>query len=67
MPKQVCAYPECKNKINQVEMVMGKCRCENIYCIKHRLPEKHHCNFVYKIDKDEFIKENKCVAPKVII
>lgn len=65
MPKQSCAYPECKKKVNQVEMLMGKCRCENVYCSKHRMPETHKCEFIYKYDKDEFIKANKCVAAKI--
>ena len=65
MPKQSCAYPECKKKVNQVEMLMGKCRCENVYCSKHRMPETHKCEFIYKYEKDEFIKANKCVAAKI--
>ena len=65
MPKQSCAYPECKKKVNQVEMLMGKCRCENVYCSKHRMPETHKCEFIYKYDKDEFITANKCVAAKI--
>lgn len=67
MPKQTCAYPDCKKKISKVEMIIGKCRCENIYCVKHRMPETHKCEFVYKIDKDDFIKANKCVESKVVI
>lgn len=65
VPKQRCAFQGCAKKVNQVEMMMGKCRCENVYCSKHRMPESHCCVFIYKIDKDEFIKANKCVAAKI--
>lgn len=65
VPKQRCAFQGCAKKVNQVEMLMGKCRCENVYCSLHRMPESHCCAFIYKIDKDEFIKSNKCVAAKI--
>ncbi len=65
VPKQKCAFQCCVKKVNQVEMMMGKCRCENVYCSKHRMPESHCCAFIYTIDKDEFIKANKCVAAKI--
>ena len=63
--KQKCAFQGCAKKVNQVEMMMGKCRCENVYCSKHRMPESHYCAFIYKIDRDDFIQTNKCVAAKI--
>ncbi|MBF95055.1 MAG: hypothetical protein CMH58_07845 [Myxococcales bacterium] len=65
MPKQICSEPECKRKVSKVEEMMGKCRCNKVFCILHRMPETHKCEFVFIIDKDKFIKENKCVAAKI--
>ncbi|GLJ25272.1 hypothetical protein SUGI_0483800 [Cryptomeria japonica] len=28
--------------------VSFKCRCENIFCSKHRYPEEHNCSFDHK-------------------
>lgn len=65
MPKPFCAFPECKTKIKLVEVTLGTCRCEKVFCLKHRLPETHTCPIIFKLDKDDFIKENICVAPKI--
>ncbi len=32
-------------------LVTIKCKCENTYCMYHRLPEKHECGRIY-----EFVK-----------
>ena len=40
-----CAFDGCKKRIRITDV---KCRCENIYCKKHRLPENHECSFDYK-------------------
>jgi hypothetical protein len=23
------------------------CKCEHVFCVKHQLPEKHVCTFIY--------------------
>lgn len=39
----------------------GKCRCENIYCIKHI--HQHNCTYDYKsLQKKKLLQEN----PKII-
>ena len=63
--KLTCAHKDCKKKIKLAEQIMGKCRCNNIYCLLHRMPESHDCSFNYTLDKECFIKENKCVEPKL--
>jgi hypothetical protein len=36
-----------------------KCRCDQIYCIRHKLPELHDCNYDYiENGKIEIIKNN---------
>lgn len=66
MVKQICFFPKCKAKIKSVNMIIGNCRCENIYCMKHRMPETHQCTYIFKINKDVFINSNKCVAEKLV-
>ena len=63
--KQQCAFEGCTKKLKPTDEVMGQCRCERIFCKKHRLPEQHNCTFQFIINKDEFIEANKCVAVKI--
>jgi len=63
--KLTCADKDCNKKIKLTEQVMGKCRCNNTYCLLHRMPESHDCSFNFSLDKECFIKENKCVEPKL--
>lgn len=65
MPKQICAHKECKVKIKMIEMTMGTCRCQKVFCVKHRLPESHNCPVIIKFNKDDFVKSNLCVASKI--
>ncbi len=66
MVKPICQHKDCKKKLSLVDTHMGLCRCTMMFCSKHKLPEKHDCSFNFKIDKDEFIKKNKCIASKQI-
>ena len=40
-----CQAEGCKKKV----FACIECRCGKKFCMKHRLPEKHMCNFDYKI------------------
>lgn len=42
MGKTRCAI--CKIKLDTVSITIGKCRCDMIYCSRHRHPEQHQCN-----------------------
>ena len=63
--KITCAHIECNKKLKLTEQLIGKCRCNNIYCMSHRMPECHDCSFNYTIDKETFIEQNKCVESKM--
>tara|TARA_A100001035_G_scaffold280053_2_gene283731 strand:- start:1788 stop:2003 length:216 start_codon:yes stop_codon:yes gene_type:complete len=65
MPKEKCEYADCKKKLSVVELSIGKCRCEKIFCNKHRLCEKHDCNYNFALNKDNFIKSNLCIKSKI--
>ena len=66
MKKPICSHKDCKKKLSLVETQIGICRCKMMFCSKHKLPEQHDCNFKFKLDKDEFIEKNKCIASKQI-
>ena len=65
MSKNKCAFKTCNKKIKNVDTIMGKCRCENVFCSIHRLPEQHDCKYEYILDENEFIAANKCIASKI--
>lgn len=43
-----CNHNKCKKKILQTDAIIGQCKCDNVYCIVHRLPENHQCQFDWK-------------------
>ena len=53
--KKIC--PICNIKLTLVEQTI-LCSCEKSFCTKHRLPHKHNCNYNYKYNKKEFLKDN---------
>jgi len=53
----------CKKK----EIILVNCYCNFSYCLKHRMPEDHMCDFDYiKKGKDDITQLNpKIVSEKV--
>ena len=45
-PKPRCGLQECRKKLNITNGF--PCRCEKVFCAKHRHPETHECTFDYK-------------------
>ena len=62
----VCKGVNCSKKISLVDELVCKCKCGFIYCLLHRLPEKHGCTYNFKIEKNvaDYIEKNKCVGEK---
>ena len=54
-----CFY--CKKKIS-IGMEI-KCKCNNLFCIKHKLSEDHKCPYNYKLYGRKKIIENN---PRII-
>ena len=50
--KPKCSF--CKKKI----LMEYKCKCDKIFCLKHRNPNKHECKFNFV----EFYKKNSDIA-----
>lgn len=58
----------CANCNRSMGIMKFKCRCDNNYCGKCRLPETHNCIFDYKeYHKKDLIKNNPIVIGEKII
>lgn len=58
----------CGIKLKVHEIVSFKCKCNNRYCYKHRLPSEHKCEFDHKNHDKNVLKKNigeKCTSIKV--
>lgn len=55
----------CRKKIG---LITFNCRCDHVFCSKHKFPDEHNCTFDYiNLGKNEIIKNNpKVVAEKII-
>ena len=42
-----CNFDGCNRKLSLLEKTM-KCKCENVFCSRHKHAEKHECTFDYK-------------------
>ncbi len=44
----------CAKRLSLTDAIVGKCKCEHYFCIRHRLPEMHECTFDYHaVNKDK--------------
>ena len=61
-----CYLDECKKKLQLTDF---KCKCNNTYCSKHRLPETHNCSYDYKsFGRNLLDKQNQsCIAKKIAV
>lgn len=51
----------CQKKLGLLDLQL-KCKCENVFCIKHRHFKNHNCTFDYKKNQ---IKLDKIIAEKI--
>ena len=63
-PKTRCA--QCNCKINITNSI--QCKCDKIFCMKHRFFSDHGCTFDYKTEERKKLAENnpQIVADKLI-
>ena len=56
--KKRCALSECKNKINNLDLIISNCKCNKQFCSKHRMPENHMCDYLenYKDNEKKFLE-----------
>ena len=59
-----CNHIKCKKSI---EMMKFTCKCRENFCIKHKNPQSHNCQFDYKNDQKKILEKNivKIVKRKV--
>jgi len=57
----------CKICNRKVGMLGFECRCEDLFCSKHRYPDEHNCCYDYKTnERKRLLEENpKIVAEKI--
>lgn len=56
---------KCKKKLKIAEELVGKCRCNNIFCTKHRISSQHSCTFDFKNYNKKLLDNEKVEAKKV--
>lgn len=60
-----CSHPDCKKKLTIINSY--SCRCNSLFCDKHRLPELHNCTFNNKnYNKSKLIEKMKSNTNKMI-
>lgn len=37
----------CQKKLKLIEITIQKCKCENVFCKKHKEPMDHQCTYNY--------------------
>lgn len=56
-----CSATGCRKRLNLTSQF--SCRCNYTFCMLHRLPEEHDCNFDYKSEgKNQLQKSNQLVV-----
>ena len=50
-------YSEPCNICEKISVYNTKCRCGFHVCVKHKFPEKHNCNYDYKLEGRKELKE----------
>ena len=60
--------PRCFNCRKKLGILNYKCKCNNNFCSKCRLPETHECNYDYKTEGRQQLKKRlvKVKAEKII-
>lgn len=58
-PKKRCNFIHCRRKLTLIDLTIGRCSCDGVYCLDHRFPSDHACTFDHKAkDKAILIKQN---------
>ena len=59
-----CSQENCNKKL---KILNFGCKCGLSFCLKHKMPELHSCNFDHRMIEDlsQKIENSKCVAEKI--
>jgi hypothetical protein len=66
--KSKCASEGCKKKLNSIDCISNKCKCEMIFCLDHKGPSDHACTFNFIAHSSVHLAKinPKIVAPKLV-
>jgi len=56
---------KCSKKLKMAEELVGKCKCNNTFCSKHRISSQHSCTFDFKNHNKKLLESDKIEAKKV--
>lgn len=48
----------CNVKLNIVDISVGKCKCDLMFCNKHKFPKMHQCTFDYRSVNAKILTNN---------
>jgi predicted nucleic acid binding AN1-type Zn finger protein len=54
----------CKAHISLVQTVTNKCKCNNVFCITHKIPENHACTFNFRAAHASHLTSNMPLVQK---
>ena len=63
MTKMICCFKNCKRKLSLVEQTTNQCKCDLLFCKKHKSPEKHKC--IVLVQNNKFDLETKINIDKI--
>ncbi len=55
----------CKKCNKKCSLDNYKCKCNEIFCLNHRLPFDHNCNYNYKIEQMKKIENNNPIVKPI--
>lgn len=64
--KKRCDFKNCNKSIKLYQQI--ECKCKLIFCVHHRFPINHNCEYDYRKEwTDKIRKENPIVVPTKIV
>ena len=55
--KKKCNVKDCNKKLSIAELQIGLCKCNKVYCSKHRIYSNHECDYDYKKENEDKLRE----------
>lgn len=59
----------CNKSLSILESTVNKCKCEKVFCKKHKDPTRHHCDHDFFYENSNVLKNKLTQLPsqKVIV
>lgn len=58
-----CSLLKCTKKLDYIALAIGKCKCLETFCHKHKFPKTHKCSFDHaQENKKRLIRENQLIV-----